>query len=204
MTSHQWTELIIGTLMALRMGQLWLVKYLKTKQKKEYNCFWSAHSQLHETLTELRIMTNCARVHLIQFHNGEYFLDGVSMKKLSLTHESLNKGTSGEGDKLQGILISRFITLIQKLLTGNVSLTIVREMDECYFKQFLSSGSTLAYIAVPLMQRGMVVGYIMCQWCNWEKIDQINDQEVKSIIETAKDNVEVLLSQQLHRKERRS
>ena len=94
MTSHQWTELIIGALMALRVGQLWFMRYLKTKKKKEYNSFWSIHSQVHETLTELRVMSDCARVHLVQFHNGEYFLDGISMKKLSLTHESLNKGTS--------------------------------------------------------------------------------------------------------------
>jgi hypothetical protein len=63
-------------------------------------------------LTELRVKVDCARAQIVQFHNGEYFMDGISMKKLSLTHESLSKGVSEEAGKTTNILISLFTPLM--------------------------------------------------------------------------------------------
>jgi hypothetical protein len=54
------------------------------------------HSEIHEMLTELRVLTDSARAQIIQFHNGEYFMDGVSMRKFSVTHESLEKGIDSD------------------------------------------------------------------------------------------------------------
>ena len=34
---------------------------------------WSTHTQLHETLTELRVQTDCARTRIVQFHNDGDF-----------------------------------------------------------------------------------------------------------------------------------
>lgn len=65
-------------------------KLFSNKKKKECKQYWNIHSEIHEILTELRIRTDAARAQIIQFHNGEYFMDGVSMKKMSLTHESLH------------------------------------------------------------------------------------------------------------------
>ena len=178
-----------------------ILKLLKKRKHEMYMSFWSTHSQIHETLTELRVLNDCARVHLVQFHNGEYFLDGVSMKKLSLTHESLNKGTSGEGDKIQGLLISRFVPLMNKLIQEDSSLFLVEDMEESYFNQFMVSGSILAFIVLPIKYRGMITGYVMCQWCSWEKLDKLDEKSSISTLEYAKNTIEVLLSQQLRIKE---
>ena len=60
------------------------------KYKKDYQtAFTQIHSEIHELLTELRIVTDSARTQVIQLHNGDYFMDGVSMRKFSVTHESL-------------------------------------------------------------------------------------------------------------------
>jgi len=197
----EWFQIGVS-IIALLSGIIYATrKFLKKRKHEIYMSFWSTHSQIHETLTELRVLNDCARVHLVQFHNGEYFLDGVSMKKLSLTHESLNKGTSGEGDKIQDILISRFILLMNKLIKEDSSLCLVEDMKESYFKQFMISGSILAFIALPIKYRGMITGYIMCQWCSWEKLDKLDEESATSTLEIAKSNIEVLLSQQLRIKE---
>jgi len=197
----EWFQIGISTV-ALISGIIYAITKLVKKRKHEmYMSFWSTHSQIHETLTEVRVLTNCARVHLVQFHNGEYFLDGVSMKRLSLTHESLNKGTSGEGDKIQGLLVSRFVSLMTKLIKEDSSLCLVEDMEESYFKQFMISGSILAFIVLPIRYRGMITGYVMCQWCSWEKLDKLDEKTAISTLETAKNNIEVLLSQQLRIKE---
>ena len=54
--------------------------------------FWKIHSNVHERLTQLRIESDCARAQIAQFHNGGHFLDGVSMMKFTITHESLGIG----------------------------------------------------------------------------------------------------------------
>ena len=69
------------------------IKFFK-KMKKEFikDNFIQIHTEIHELLTELRVLTDSARTQVIQFHNGEYFIDGISMRKFSLTHESVEKG----------------------------------------------------------------------------------------------------------------
>lgn len=201
MVIPEWFQIGVSAV-ALISGIIYAILKLISKRKHErYMSFWNTHSRIHETLTELRVLTDCARVHLVQFHNGEYFLDGVSMKKLSLTHESLNKGTSGEGDKIQGILISRFVPLMNKLVQKDSSLCLVEDMEQSYFKQFMVSGSILAFIALPIKYRGMITGYAMCQWCSWDKLDKLDEEKATSTLEYAKNNIEVLLSQQLRQKE---
>ena len=53
--------------------------------------FWGVHTKIQETLTELRVKIDSARSHLVQFHNGGTFVDGISMKRMSLTRISRKK-----------------------------------------------------------------------------------------------------------------
>ena len=65
---------------AVAGGLLWgAIKYLKSKRNK--NDYFESHSRIYETLTELRVKADCARAQVVQFHNGEYFMDGISMRR---------------------------------------------------------------------------------------------------------------------------
>ena len=39
----------------------------------------------------------------------------------------------------------------------------------------------------------------MCQWCSWSKTDVIDEAQVETELETARNDIEVNLSQQLKR-----
>ena len=97
-----------------------LVQERKAKKKQitqlPDNCFWKTHTRLHETLTELRVKTDCARSQIVQFHNGGEFLDGISMKKMSLTHESLEKGVSSEMGIKKDLLLSKLYLIHLELI----------------------------------------------------------------------------------------
>jgi hypothetical protein len=80
---------------------------------KSFN--WDIHSNVHELLTELRINTDSARAQIVQFHNTGEFVDGISMKKLTCTHESVNSGVSGQGGLLKDQMITMFLPLINKV-----------------------------------------------------------------------------------------
>ena len=75
--------------------------------------FWEVHTKIQETITELRVKVNCARSHLVQFHNGGHFIDGISMKRMSLTHESLERSVSGEMKNHQDLLMSIYMEILK-------------------------------------------------------------------------------------------
>ena len=167
------------------------------KKKKEGKQYWNIHSEIHEILTELRIRTDAARSQIIQFHNGEYFMDGVSMKKMSLTHESLRSGISAEVHQKKDVLISAYIDFIRSILDSKYQFEVVGSMKESYQKQLFIASNVVAYMAVPLQSKGMNVGYIIVHWCSDEKVEKVKEDAASNELKYAKDRIEVQLGQQI-------
>ena len=172
-------------------------KILSSKKKKEGKQYWNIHSEIHEILTELRIRTDAARSQIIQFHNGEYFMDGVSMKKMSLTHESLRSGISAEVHHKKDVLISAYIDFIRSILDSKYRFEVVGAMKESYQKQLFVASNVIAYMAVPLQSKGTNVGYIIVHWCSDEKVEKVQEQTASNELKYAKDRIEVQLGQQI-------
>ena len=114
----------LGIVIALvGMGFVWGLRkaikpFFETKiTKRKNDQLWKMHSDVHEALTEARTKVDAARALIVQFHNGEYFLDGSGVKKMSTSHESLRYGISSCGEKLQNILISIIFLSILILLS---------------------------------------------------------------------------------------
>tara|TARA_E500000318_G_scaffold43237_1_gene41154 strand:+ start:4965 stop:5588 length:624 start_codon:yes stop_codon:yes gene_type:complete len=157
---------------------------------------WDIHSIVHELLTELRVTTDSARTQIVQFHNTGEFVDGISMKKITCTHESLNSGVSGQGGMLKDQMITMFLPLINKVKANDPELHIVSENDETYCKQFMDSSSVIGFSVLPIRNSAWIVGYVMIQWCSWSKVDEINKDKVKEEILSIRDQIEVHLNRQ--------
>jgi Fe2+ transport system protein B len=168
-----------------------------SKKKKEGKQYWNIHSEIHEILTELRIRTDAARSQIIQFHNGEYFIDGVSMKKMSLTHESLRSGISAEVNQKKDVLISAYIDFIRSILDSKYRFEVVGAMKESYQKQLFIASNVVAYMAVPLQSKGINIGYVIVHWCSDEKVEKVKEQTTSNELKYAKDRIEVQLGQQI-------
>ena len=174
-----------------------LLKERKSIKKQKVNlpdnCFWNVHTILHETLTELRVKTNCARAQIVQFHNGGEFLDGISMKKMSLTHESLDKGVSSEMPLKQELLLSMCVDGLMLLQEDNPKVHTVDEMEDSWCKQFMENSNIVAFSFLPIKKYGQAVGYIMTQWCSWNHADNADEIEVAEQVENARGLVEIQL-----------
>ena len=157
------------------------------------NCFWGTHTRLHETLTELRVKTDCARSQIVQFHNGGEFLDGISMKKMSLTHESLDKGVSSELSNKQDVLLSLCVAGLNTLLEDEAIIHIVEDMEDSWCKQFYQSSNIVTLAFLPIRKYGQAIGYVMVQCCSWNKADSIEDETVSKELEDARALIEVQL-----------
>ena len=193
----------ITILAGIVMSYPFLVQLLKKRliKQQKNNFHWNIHTELHEKLTELRLKTDSGRTQVVLFHNGGEFLDGTSMKKLSLTHESLTKGVSSEIGLKKDIPISLCVDSMNLLKTDEPKIHIVELLSESYCKQFMQNSNTIAFAFLPL--RGdfdTILGYIMCQWCSWNKADQINEDIVDELLIDGRGLVEVQLSQQLRKR----
>tara|TARA_Y100000034_G_scaffold105198_1_gene132320 strand:+ start:40 stop:705 length:666 start_codon:yes stop_codon:yes gene_type:complete len=157
------------------------------------NCFWKVHTILHETLTELRLKTDSARAQIVQFHNTGEFLDGISMKKLSLTHESLDKGVSSEMSVKQNLLLSMCVEGLMLLLEDDSKIYIVDILEDSWCKQLLENSNVVAFSFLPLKKYGQAIGYVMVQWCSWNKADNVDEVEMSEYVENARNLIEVQL-----------
>ena len=178
-----------------KIGMLLKERKAIKKQKVSLpdNCFWKMHTILHETLTELRLKTDSARAQIVQFHNTGEFLDGISMKKLSLTHESLDKGVSSEMSLKQNLLLSMCVEGLMLLLEDDSKVYVVDTLEDSWCKQLLENSNVIAFSFLPLKKYGQAIGYVMVQWCSWNKADNVDEVEMSEHVENARNLIEVQL-----------
>lgn len=168
------------------------------KFKKRYNSnkFTQVHSEIHELLTELRLVTDSARTQVIQFHNGDYFMDGVSMRKFSVTHESLERSVDSCANKMHAVLCSLFIPLIQLVLDNKAKMYFTQDLKDSYFKQFFESRNIEGFSVLPLIVRNQTTGFLLVQWCNSKKIDEVEPVFIEHQVEKIRNLIQVQLHQQ--------
>ena len=202
-TFDSWVE--VGMVLAALIGGFvaFLFPYLHKLKKDTKKLFnqkadfdWNTHNRLHEVLTELRVQNDCARTQIIQFHNGGEFLDGISMQKMSLTHESLASGTSSEMETKKDVLLSLCIEGLKLVKENDSKVHVVELLEDSWCKKFLQSSNVIAFSFLPLRISDHIMGYIMCQWCSWSKADEIEEDIARQFIEEARNIIEVTLEQQ--------
>ena len=171
------------------------IKYRKEHRKKNDN-FITVHGEIHEVLTELRVLTDAARAQVMQFHNGEYFMDGVSMRKFSLTHESLEKGIESDANRIKGVLCSMFIPLLHLVLEDTPKIHYTVDLKNSYLKQYLESRSVEAFSVLPIKIQNQTTGFIMVQWCSGLKAERIDETFSMNELTKIRNQITAQLGQQ--------
>ena len=125
-------------------------------------------------------MLGACRSVILQFHNGGQFLDGSSVKKLSLTHESCVVGVSESVSLRQDLLASNFIDLLEHISKDSPIIELTSNIPDCHFKRHLEANHTLVFSLVPIKDiRGVLVtGCLLIEWCNWDNADEIDDDKI--------------------------
>jgi len=167
------------------------------KSKKKTDNFILIHSEINERLTELRMSTNAMRASVLQFHNGEYYMDGISMRKFSLSHESSHKGYNSQAQKLKNAMCSLFINLLTKVLENNPRIHLVESMSEIgHSKHFFEDEFVSHFACLPLKNRGINVGFLLIQWHKDYAPTLAQEEQLKNHFEEARDSIELQLSYQ--------
>ena len=199
-TFGSWVEvgMIIGVIFAgifaVLLPLLVKVNYNKKQLGYSKTINWENHTRIHETLTELRVKTDAARTQIVQFHNSGMFLDGISMKKMTLSHESLVNGMSSEMESKRDLLLSLCVDGLRLLKKNEPTIYITDQLEDSWCKQLLQTSNVVSFSFLPLRKNKEIIGYIMAQWCSWNKTDDVDE----SIVFRELENSRVLTEVQLH------
>jgi len=115
------------------------------------------------------------------------------MKKLSLTHESLDKGVSSEMPLKQNLLLSMCVDGLMLLLEDDSKIYLVDTLGDSWCKQFLENSNVVAFSFLPLKKYGQAIGYVMVQWCSWRHTDDVDEIDASEHIENSRNLIEVQL-----------
>ena len=165
---------------------------------KVCNKFTRIHSSINEILTELRIKTNCSRTSLVQFHNGGNFLDGTSILKFSITHESCDLGTPATIDHQQATLLTRFTDKLEFLHENTAKIIKTKELEGSHFRNYMQSRDVVAFIMVPIYceKKINIIGYISCEWCDDNLLNNIPEEEFRYVVKYSRNIITELLYKQ--------
>ena len=167
------------------------------KSKKKTDNFIEIHTEIHELLTELRLETRSMRASVFQLHNGEYFMDGISMLKFSITHESSHKGYISQVSKLKATQCSLFIPLLNKIVENKASIHSVGSMQsDSHARHFFDDENISHFACLPLKSKGINVGFIMLQWHKDFQPIWFEEEHSIKIFESTRNSVELQLSHQ--------
>ena len=160
--------------------------------------FVKTHTKIHEYLTELRVVVSSARTQVLQFHNGGSFLDGTTMKRFSLTHESCRNGVSETKQDRQDILLTMFPEMLDFITNNDATPFAVSNLPDCHFKRHLESNNVILFSLIPLRNvNGInIIGWLSVEWCSWLKADKVIDDVVLSITEEKRRHIEAELAAQ--------
>ena len=152
---------------------------IKMENKKDQKVA-NAHSQVHETLTELRILVRCSRALVFQFHNGGKFADGSSIKRFSVTHESCGAGVQSMLLESQDVLLTRYKELVDILDTKQNEIIKVSDLPQCSFRYGLEINNVLFFSVSPLKcEDGLTpMGFVCCHWCDIGDLDSVRAEGI--------------------------
>lgn len=171
-----------------------ITKFWKSKTKTDN--FIAIHTEIHELLTELRLTGKSMRSTILQFHNGEYFMDGISMRKFSITHESAHRGYTSQTIKFKNVLCSLFIPLLNKVIEDKPIIYQVEAMSESYAKHFFEDENISHYSCLPLKNKNVTVGFILLQWHFDFSPNIANEEIIMKHFHTIRDSIQIQLSYQ--------
>jgi hypothetical protein len=174
-----------------------VLRFIKGKKaKKSDKAFTEVNMRIWEVLTEMRIRCNACRATLAQFHNGGKYVDGSSMRRMSITHQSCDQKASSTMQFRQDSLVSRFVELIELLQDNDPVIRMVSQESHSNSKRFLEVHDTLAYSILPVQSRGSLTiqGYIMVEWCELSRLDTLDESKFLTDLDNARNQIAFLLS----------
>lgn len=193
-------ELVGVFAVGIGLGVIGVIKkknlFTKFGKEKRENRNREAHSRVHETLTELRVLVHASRSLIFQFHNGGKFADGTSIKRFSITHESCANNIPSMMLESQDVLLTRYMEMIDILDKKSNQIISVNTLPHCSLRSTLEINNVVYFCVSPLKCEDSLtpMGFVCCHWCDIDDLDRLHEEEItdsnlQEVIESSTRNI---------------
>jgi hypothetical protein len=187
--------LVIGWIKIRKPVSDFLTDLWKGEKKPKKSPDFSVDKNINEFLNRLRYDTDACRVKVLQYHNGGFFSNGKSMKKMSMTHESCHPGMKPTLPGSNDIMVSLFADLLEMAHENEPNLINTGTLKDSFFKSYLQSNHVLMFSVLPLRStKREEIGCILCEWCAWEFADRVQNDRFYDKFSEARNSIEFVLS----------
>lgn len=182
---------LIVSMMILRKGVIkWLKKHVVADTLRD-------DSRIKELMVEVRVTTSADRVSVFLFHNGEKYVNGQSILRLSGAYESLANGICSHRDTSQNMLVSTVSEAVSFLVTSpfdKVFFQKVEDIDVCYYQAVLISQGVKSVAKYPLRKDNDIIGFICADFV---QTDGPGEDKLE-IIKTTAPQIELYLNSRVN------
>jgi len=161
---------------------LWMRKLRTYVKKQTVNTSISDNMMLKQLITEIRTYYDADRVELYQFHNGDHYVSGASIQKVSLSHFATARGVSVPVTATRlNMPIGYVVTITDDLLKKPFVFYSSEDLfDESYFRSLLRyGGAKSALLRGVFSQKHNLIGFIVISWFENVTLTKEQQQAVK-------------------------
>jgi hypothetical protein len=198
-------EIVGWTILGLALLVLLWIKKKVTHMLAHYNVRNSLanNNQIIAALATLKTDTRAQRCEVLMFHNGDYYVNGNSVLKLSCAYESVSSGVSSICEEWQKVLVSQIPEMLTFLEHADASSPIVAVLDtedlqNCYYKSLLKAHGVAKDLRYPLFKGTDIVGCIRLHYT--DSSIEINPDTLKAVLDAGPE-IELLVNKG-HRKDK--
>lgn len=127
-----------------------------------------ANRQVYKLLVELRVRLQADRLAIFMFHNGDCYINGNSILKVSCAYEDLAAGISSERANSQGVLVSTvqeaFDFLVDKNSRKQIAVIMTRDLPPGYYKAVMNSQGVRMILKYPLLKGDKIIGMLCADY----------------------------------------
>jgi uncharacterized protein YodC (DUF2158 family) len=190
-------------------GTVWIKHHLDNKKKANDEENYERISQqdidsmleVQEFLDDFREKWTFDRVGIFQFHNGGIFADGSSMRRFSVTHESVSTGIQSMLLESQDVLVTRYMELVHLLEVSPYKIISVESLLDCSLRSALEINNVEYFTVSSLKYSDSLtpMGFVCCHWCDGNGLDSIkqegiSEDSLEQVIEATTKNINIHLT----------
>ena len=140
--------------------------------------------KIKDVLIEIKTAYEADRALLFQFHNGDHYVAGGSIQKMSLTHFATSRGISppiGTDTDIVNIPVSYLDTSLSEIINKSVLSVAMDDFPEdSYFAGiFRRDGCEHLLMRCVYNRRHEVIGLVIISWRSETKVSPTMQQKLK-------------------------
>ena len=184
----------------LVLSSLFVWKYLKEEKNnniikpEQDNRLNKIETSINITIQKLLYSTHADKAFVIRFHNGDYDMIGNSIRKMTMTNESVYPGIKPASEDFRGVLRSNYFWADTQLREHGFlfidDIETLRGKDESLYLYYKDSGVKSAYYVSLRNRYNVPIGIIGISYSIQHPIDI---EQIKHCLHDKKMRVEAVL-----------